>query len=212
MISSMPQAPNWLLETQFERLNFPRPCLVLSSSGLYRLPPSHSILSCKSSLLCCSCTIFSRHTCLLWVVLPIASLLEEGELPPWQRGVCCTSSAGAACSVQFVCLHQDLQAGKALCMETGRIRKHLFMANSQDGHEGDVQLLNSSSSPHYGLHIIMASASISASFQVGVPCVVFGYTEALPAPSTNSLAGLCWCLLAPQSAAPYTRVVTDCLA
>lgn len=125
MIFPMPQALNWLFET----LNSPSSCLVLASPGLHRLPPSHSILSCKVFLamlqLCEDCAAFTRHTGLPGTVLPTASLLvEEGELPPGQSDVCCTSSAGVACRVQLACLHQDLPAREALCMEAGRTRKH----------------------------------------------------------------------------------------
>lgn len=64
------------------------------------------------------------------------------------------------------------------------------MANSQDGHEGDVHsCLIPPLAPSVDVHTIMASASIVAPFRVGVSCVVFGYTEMPPAPSTNSLAG-----------------------
>lgn len=38
--------------------------------------------------------------------------------------------------------------------------------------------------PTVDVHTIVASASTSAPFQAGVPCVVFGYTGGPPAPST----------------------------
>lgn len=59
------------------------------------------------------CAAITRHMTSGHSVSHCLSPGRRSWAPPWQRGVCCTSSAGVACTEQLLCLHQDLQARKA---------------------------------------------------------------------------------------------------
>lgn len=124
------------------------------------------------------------------MVVPTASLLvEEGELPSLPGRVVCAAPLVLGLQSAVTVSTPGSTARKALCMEAGRTKKHWFMEMAKMGIREMCSCPILPPAPTVDVHTIVTSASISAPFQVGAACVVFGYTEAPLAPSTNSLAG-----------------------